>query len=236
MSVIYMIRHAQASFGKANYDQLSELGVQQANILAARLNQAGLKFDAVYKGLLLRHEQTAAACIEQCEGSGKPLPPIYNNEAFNEYDSEKILTAIIPVLINENPSFENNVKKMFADGRSFQRILEKVMLRWVRDGVEVEGVGAWAEYSRRVCSAIDELMEKEGAGKDVAIFTSGGPIAVTVQKALTLSNEEALNILWQIVNTSVTRFKYSGNRLALFSFNDFSHLEDTKDKRTITYR
>ena len=30
MSVIYLIRHGQASFGQQNYDQLSEVGHQQA--------------------------------------------------------------------------------------------------------------------------------------------------------------------------------------------------------------
>jgi broad specificity phosphatase PhoE len=230
MSVIYMIRHAQASFGTADYDQLSELGIRQSNILAGRLNQAGMKFDAIYMGLLLRHEQTVAAYLEEDAKAKRPSLPVKKNEAFNEYDSEKILTAIIPVLIKENPVFETEVAKMFGDSRSFQKVLEKVMLRWIQDGVVVEGVGTWADYSSRVHAAIDMIMKNEGAGKNVAVFTSGGPIAVTVQKALSLSNKDTLNILWQIVNTSVTRFKFSGSRIALFSFNDFSHLE------AVTYR
>ena len=42
MSVIYLIRHGQASFGTDNYDQLSALGREQSAILgsyfAARTN------------------------------------------------------------------------------------------------------------------------------------------------------------------------------------------------------
>ena len=30
MAAIYLIRHGQASFGKADYDQLSEQGIKQA--------------------------------------------------------------------------------------------------------------------------------------------------------------------------------------------------------------
>ncbi len=30
MSELYLVRHAQASFGAANYDQLSDLGHQQS--------------------------------------------------------------------------------------------------------------------------------------------------------------------------------------------------------------
>jgi broad specificity phosphatase PhoE len=231
-----MIRHAQASFGKQNYDQLSDLGSRQSQVVADRLDQSNVIFDAVYSGLLLRHEQTANAYFGQLEKAGNPAPPVKKNDAFNEYDSEKILTTLIPVLINENPAFEAEVSNMFGDSRHFQKVLEKVMRRWVQEGVAVEGVGTWKNYSSRVHAALDEIMKTEGAGKNVAIFTSGGPIAVMVQKALNLSNEDTLNILWQIVNASITRFKYSGNRLTLFSFNDFSHLEMKQDKRFITYR
>jgi broad specificity phosphatase PhoE len=231
-----MIRHAQASFGKENYDQLSDLGIRQSEILAGRLIQAGVNFDAIYAGLLLRHEQTAAAYLEESKKAGKPVSPVYKNEAFNEYDSEKILTGLIPVLITENPAFESDVLKMFGGSRTFQKVLEKVMERWVQDDVTVEGVGTWKDYSTRVHEAIDKIMTKESAGKNVAVFTSGGPIALTAQKALNLSNEDTLQILWQIVNTSITRFKYSGNRLSLFLFNDFSHLELEKNIRLVTYR
>ncbi len=236
MSVIYMIRHAQASFGSKNYDQLSDLGRQQSQILAGRLIQAKVNFDAVYMGLLQRHQQTAEAYLNPIVTAGKSSPPVYKNEAFNEYDSEKILTAIIPVLIQENPAFENHVANMFGDARSFQRILESVMQRWVLADADVEGVGTWKKYSSRIDAAIDKIMAQEGSGKNIAIFTSGGPIAVAVQKALTLSNGNTLNILWQIVNTSITRFKYSGSRISLVSFNDFSHLEAAGDKKMITYR
>jgi broad specificity phosphatase PhoE len=231
-----MIRHAQASFGKKNYDQLSDLGTRQSEILAGRLIQAGVKFDAVYTGLLLRHEQTAAAYLEEIQKAGKPSPPVKKNDAFNEYDSEKILISMIPVFISENPAFEADVENMFGDSRSFQKVLEKVMSRWVLEGETVAEVGTWKDYSGRVNAAIDEIMAQEGSGKNIAVFTSGGPIAVAAQKALNLSPEQTLNILWQIVNASITRFKYSGNRMALFSFNDFSHLEIGKDERLITYR
>jgi broad specificity phosphatase PhoE len=231
-----MIRHAQASFGKQNYDQLSDLGNRQSQVVADRLDQSNVKFDAIYAGFLLRHEQTANAYFEQLEKARKPALPVKKNDAFNEYDSEKILTSLIPVLINENPEFEAEVSNMFGDSRNFQKVLEKVMRRWVQEGVAVEGVGTWENSSNRIHATLDEIMKVEGAGKNLAIFTSGGPIAVTVQKALNLSNEQTLNILWQIVNASITRFKYSGNRLTLFSFNDFSHLEMKKDKRFITYR
>ncbi len=80
------------------------------------------------------------------------------------------------------------------------------------------------------------MMAAEGTGKKIAVYTSGGPISVCVQKALTLSDENTLQLTWQIINASVTRLKYSNNRLMLSGFNDVTHLELEKDLGLITYR
>jgi broad specificity phosphatase PhoE len=39
MSTLYMIRHGQASFGKSDYDKLSEKGERQAEYLAEYLHK-----------------------------------------------------------------------------------------------------------------------------------------------------------------------------------------------------
>jgi len=110
------------------------------------------------------------------------------------------------------------------------------MSRWTQSNHPFDDLETWETYCTRVCESVDSLMAEAGAGRNVAVFTSGGPIAVTVQKALNLPSKETLNLMWQIVNTSITRFKFSDRRLALFGFNDFSHLEMAKDRRLMTYR
>lgn len=42
MSELYLVRHAQASFGAANYDQLSDLGHRQSRWLGEHLKNAML--------------------------------------------------------------------------------------------------------------------------------------------------------------------------------------------------
>ncbi|MFP2905716.1 histidine phosphatase family protein [Pyxidicoccus sp. 3LFB2] len=37
MGVVYLVRHGQASFGAADYDQLSETGLAQARVLGETL-------------------------------------------------------------------------------------------------------------------------------------------------------------------------------------------------------
>ena len=44
MAQIYLVRHGQASFGSSNYDQLSELGFEQARLLGRHGGRANLTF------------------------------------------------------------------------------------------------------------------------------------------------------------------------------------------------
>ena len=58
MSELYLVRHAQASFGAANYDQLSDLGHQQSRWLGEHLALRGIGFDKLVVGDMHRHHQT----------------------------------------------------------------------------------------------------------------------------------------------------------------------------------
>ncbi len=70
MASIYLIRHGQASFGAANYDQLSTLGQRQADVTGQFLSTTGLKIDAAVAGTLSRQQETGARILaglgDQC--------------------------------------------------------------------------------------------------------------------------------------------------------------------------
>ena len=55
MSRLFMVRHAQASFGGPDYDQLSEVGEEQARRLGAHWVQQGMIFDQIFIGPRRRH-------------------------------------------------------------------------------------------------------------------------------------------------------------------------------------
>ncbi|RJP93739.1 MAG: histidine phosphatase family protein [Desulfobacteraceae bacterium] len=236
LSIIYLIRHAQASFGQPDYDQLSDIGHLQAAALSDHLEQRGISFNAIYSGTQRRHEQTLAAFRNHESAAGRQCPPVTATGAFNEYDSEAILKTLIPQMIEKNPDFEVEVNGMIRDKRSFQKVYEQVMLKWILSDHSINGLETWRTYRERVISGLQMVMDQQGAGKNVAVFTSGGAISVCVQKALHLSDELALNLTWQIMNASITRLKYSGSRVVLFGFNDAAHLEVKKNNRMITYR
>ena len=50
MGMLYLVRHGQASFGAANYDQLSDLGQRQCQRLGKYFRDRGQRFDAVVRG------------------------------------------------------------------------------------------------------------------------------------------------------------------------------------------
>ena len=81
-----------------------------------------------------------------------------------------------------------------------------------------------------------ELTGRHGARKQIAVFTSGGPISVVVQAALDLSDRKTLEVSWQLMNASVTRIKYNRRGIMLAVFNDVTHLELESDERLLTYR
>ena len=58
MASLYLIRHGQASFGSANYDQLSALGQRQADVSGHFFNDIGLHFGQAVSGDLSRQQET----------------------------------------------------------------------------------------------------------------------------------------------------------------------------------
>jgi broad specificity phosphatase PhoE len=231
-----MIRHGQASFGQDNYDKLSDRGCAQAELLGKFCRNLGLNLDAWYTGTMQRHLETARHFCKGFAGDTEPVPSFSSLPEFNEYDPEMVLRAIIPELIQEDPGFAKDVENMFADKRSFQFVFEKAILRWVSGESDTPGLMTWEAYAGDVARGIRRIMAEHGRGKTIALFTSGGPISAAAQFALSLSNTAALQLGWQIINSSVTRFKFTADRIMMMTFNEHSHLEMEKQGSWITYR
>lgn len=234
MSTLFFIRHGQASFGQANYDQLSPRGYAQARLLADRLSD-GIPFDRIYTGTLERQTETAQALIDRYRKSGIPTPAVRQSEAFNEYDSEAVCRALIPEMLEGDPGMESQVANMFKDNRSFQAVFETVMLRWVAGEYCASGLPRWKTFKSRLNAAIDEILTTDGKGQRIAVFTSGGPIALAVQRALQLTDPVAMRVNWQLINASITRFKCTPATFMLATFNEHAYLE-TAGSDMVTYR
>ncbi|MBU1713418.1 MAG: histidine phosphatase family protein [Proteobacteria bacterium] len=236
MSELYFVRHGQASFGDKDYDRLSPTGIKQAQILARHMLCTGQSFDAVYSGTLFRQKNTAKELIGSFKASGRSIPEPVESGDFDEYDSLMVWKTQIPLLLKDEPSVSDDLSKIRSDKRIFQMIFEKVMRRWVSGDFDQPGSPSWSDFKNRVEKGITGIMERHGAGRKIIIFTSGGPISAAVQQALGLSDNKTIEISWQIMNASVTRFKYNSSGMALSVFNDITHIEIENDKNLITYR
>ncbi len=236
MSELYMIRHGQASFGQENYDRLSPRGVVQAEIVARHWVRIDRKIDAIYVGGMKRQVDTAGALVSAYKEKRMPVPDIIVDEAFDEYDSASVFEAQLPGMMEEKPSISEKLAHIYTDKRTFQLLFEEAMNRWVSGVCDIAGVVTWHGFSERVIRGARQVMQNQGAGKCLAVFTSGGPISVVVQEALGLTDKMAMALSWQIMNASVTRFKYNARGFALAGFNDITHLELKNDDTLLTYR
>jgi broad specificity phosphatase PhoE len=236
MSMIYMIRHGQASFGKEDYDRLSPLGKRQAAILAQHLLNTGFHPDAVYSGTMERQTATAQEVLSVYRDAETNVPELEMLSGFNEYDTSAIVTALFPDMVKEDPSLNDELSKMYTSKASFKRVFEGAMLRWVTGEFDTSGIERWEEMKARVAGSLRFITEKHGRGRTIAVFTSGGAIAASLAYVLGISGERAMRLNWQLVNSSVSRFMYNEERITLAGFNAITHLELAGDSTLITYR
>lgn len=232
VSLLYLVRHGQASFGQAEYDRLSDLGRKQARITGAHLRALGVRLDAAYCGTMSRQIDTAGAVLEAL---GEPVP-LLTDPVFNEYDSGPIIKALLPALAAEDQTVALAAPDMFKDRRAFQIIYEGAMLRWIAGTHDVGSAETWRGFLARVDRAVARVKAENGRGRTVAVFTSGGPIAAVLRLALGLADETALRLTWVIKNASLSSLLFDQDRLTLSLFNCTAHLEQRREDGLITYR
>jgi broad specificity phosphatase PhoE len=232
MSVLYVIRHGQASFGQGDYDRLSDMGREQSRILGSYLKEQGIAFDAAYCGTMRRQSGTAELVLGQLDSA----PGLTVLPQINEYDSESIMLALMPSLLEDEPHLTDLVSKLRSDRRAFQKLYEGTMLRWISGRYDGGGFESWQDFHKRVARGIAQVRAENGRGRTAALFTSGGPISGVMRMALGLSDEMALRLTWIIRNASLSSFLYNDEMLTLSQFNRTGHLERTGDPGLITYR
>ncbi len=236
MSMIYLIRHGQASFGNDDYDRLSDLGKRQASILAQHLLNSGFQPDAIYSGTMTRQKDTAEIVIAAYREGSINFPELELIDGFNEYDTTSIVRAMFPAMARDDPSLSDDLQKMYTSKESFKRVFEGAMLRWVTGEFDTSGIETWQGLKARVSGAIRQIMHKNGRGRNIAVFTSGGAIAASFAYVLGIRGDYAMRLNWQIVNTSISRYMYNADRITMAGFNSIAHLELARDPSLITYR
>lgn len=222
MGTLYLVRHGQASFGAADYDQLSPRGHEQCRLLGAYWRERGQRFDAVFTGTLKRHAQSLAGIVE---GLGEALVPVAL-PGLNEYDSEAVVRAIHPEPLAP-PRDPEAVKQHF-------RLLRQGLLAWMAGETAPAGMPSHAEFSAGVTDALDRV-RAVAVGRQVLIVSSGGPIATAVAQVLLAPAETFVELNLRIRNSAVTEFAFNPKRHHLVTFNTLPHLDTAETRGYVTH-
>lgn len=236
MGCIYLIRHGQASFGADDYDVLSPIGIRQAEILGAHLAQLGTRIDRGVSGNLRRQQHTANAALERLQDSAGTIPALEIDPAFNEFDAEAVIRALLPSMLAEEPEALHVMRNAAANRGEFQRIFSALIKRWVEEDYSNASLQSWQAFVEQVEGGLNRLLEQADSKQNIAVFTSGGTITALLHLITGIAPAQAFELNWQIVNTSLSCLKFRGKQVSLASFNSHAHLQLMKAPELITYR
>jgi broad specificity phosphatase PhoE len=221
MGTLYLVRHGQASFGAADYDQLSPLGAQQCERLGAYFKARGRHFQAVLRGTLRRQEQSLTALLQ---GLGD-TPTASVHPALNEYDSASVVRAIHPEPLPPADSPEAY--------RHHFRVLRQGLTAWMEGRVAPEGMPAYSDWSAGIAAVLDHVRRTHDG--DVLLVSSGGPISTAVGQVLQMPAPGTIELNLRIRNSAVTEFSFNPKRHLLHSFNGLPHLDGPEHADWVTF-
>lgn len=152
-----------------------------------------------------RHTQTAIAAID---ASGRGDYDV--DEGWNEFDHLAIARAYDPV---------NSVTQ---DPAAFQVVLNAALDRWRAGHGEHEET--YVAFVDRIKSAFGRAVARAGSGRTVAVFTSGGPIAMVCSHLLTGDDSVFQRLNDIVVNAGVTTVIVGRRGPRLLAFNEHAHV------------
>lgn len=234
MSQLFLVRHGQASFGAANYDQLSALGYQQAHWLGEHFADIGMHFDHVITGSLARQQQTAQQILT---GAGQSLC-VVTDAGFNEFDFHTLTRVYCHSCGIEVPGTADG-------GRLFFQMLRKAMVAWSRNELYAQSVPVspaapaletWDEFHQRVHTAMQSLCALDQTSeRNVLVVSSGGAMAMAMSQILACGVETLINLNLQTRNTGVHHCYFNQRGFQLAGFNHQPHLQRKDRLHALTY-
>lgn len=236
MTVIYLVRHGQASFSADNYDQLSDKGIQQAKLVGQYLQKKISRPNRIITGDMLRHQQTATHSINAFLSEETDANISQQEDArWNEYDHQNILGAYNPELATPS-SARQYLAQQAKPLEHFKVLFINAIEQWMSADNNPAYSESFESFSRRVIGALKDVAEQNKTG-NVIIYTSGGPISLVVCYLLGMPLSRFIEVNWSLVNAGVTKIVTRGKarELTLSTLNEHDIFEQHADKKLITY-
>lgn len=217
VSVLYLVRHGQASFGTGDYDRLSPRGMEQSQALGTCLKSAVTTPNRVTSGDMLRQRQT----VRGIAGAAGWTTAVDVDPGWDEFNATELLNAC--------PEVDPHA---LTDSRAFQRLLEKASARWASGDHDADYQETFAAFTQRVDAALSRVVEGLGSGQNAVVVSSSGAIAWVVARLLDGGFPQWIALNRVTVNSGVTKIVSGSSGITMVTFNDHSHLPQD----WITYR
>lgn len=225
MAELYLVRHAQASFGTGDYDRLSALGRQQALWLGQYFRARSLEFDAIVSGDMTRQLETTALIAEGM-GAARTEPEI--DPDWNEFDFEAIVAAWLAASGLEPPGAG-------ASRADFTRILRDALHAWSANRLDGTVPEPWVSFEQRVRLALARSMERPGKPRRILVVSSGGAIAMALRQVLGAPASAMVQMNLQVRNSSISHLWFNGQAVHFSGFNHVPHLDLPDRAHSVTY-
>ena len=232
LAEIYVVRHAQASLGAENYDQLSELGYQQSDWLGEYFAAAGLSFDQVYRGDMARHRQTLAGIRNRMPEACSPEQVL---TGLNEFDFKALVKAYLFQYPGQTPA------KPFQ-AKDYYRLLKAALQLWSQDQLGNLPDGSclpesWEQFRQRVMASYQQIQQQiqQQSGGKTLVVSSGGANAMLLAQVLQAPAQTMIELNLQSLNTGINHFYANGQTLRLSRFNHVPHLDIPQRRSQMTY-
>lgn len=229
MPTLLLVRHAQGSFGTANYDVLSEAGHEQAAALRDELVRREARIDRVICGGLERQYDTAA-----------PIADAYGLEVerdprWDEYSSEAILAHYGHTEARLERAVGGPESTPTISSREFQALLDVALHAWIDEPGGGPPEHGYGPFSTGVLEALNAVTGTLQSGETGLVVSSGGPIAIVCTALMGLPPASFVTFNRVTVNSSVSKIVHGRGGTTLVSFNEHGHLE-SGGRSLVTYR
>lgn len=227
---VYFIRHGQAG-SRQDYDRLSDLGREQSNRLGTWLARHQIHFEQAWSGRLIRQRETADQVRQAYHSIRTDFPEIVTSACWDEFDLDAVYCGIGPQLARQDEEFRRQFEELRREAsdagsrvhRTWARCDTTVVRAWVDGLFDYDGE-LFDAFVARVRRGGD-LLQDDGAPRNIAVFTSATPAAVWVAMALGLDGRRIMQLAGVTYNTSLTVIRVDRERFRLFQFNTVPHLD-----------
>jgi broad specificity phosphatase PhoE len=223
---VLLVRHAQASFGSADYDVLSPLGREQTDVVVEALAGRQMNVARVLAGTARRQLDTAAPLAARLGLE------VGTDPRWNEYETELVLEhhGVVPVGLDGAGEGGREITS-----REFQAVLDGALEGWVQSGEGTTAPQSWPAFLAAATGALADLSASLGSGETGIAFTSGGVIAAICTELLGGHPDLLARLNRVLVNTGITKIAVGASGTSLIAFNDHAHI-DAGAGALLTYR